>query len=97
MVQMSELWQAVRPALDAILTPTELEHTSMSIVAANNRPVMGQVIPEGDVLLRIIVHNEPLGFWLNPQEGPTAFTARLRSDLQDFVAESSFGWGQLRS
>jgi hypothetical protein len=33
---------------------------------------------------------------LRPEEGPTEMLRAVQSDLQDFIAESKFAWGELR-
>jgi hypothetical protein len=87
---------AARPALEAILTPNELEHTRMDVVTAKGEPVALPTIISEHLLLRVFVYDEEMGFWLYPPEGVSGFTARMRSELQDFVAESGFDWGELR-
>ncbi|ALE04644.1 hypothetical protein AL755_03215 (plasmid) [Arthrobacter sp. ERGS1:01] len=96
MMIVEDILLAARPALEAILTPNELEHTRMDVVTAKGEPVTSSTIISADLLLRVFVYDEQMGFWLYPPEGADGFTARLRSELQDFVAESSFGWGELR-
>ncbi|WP_269936535.1 hypothetical protein [Arthrobacter sp. HY1533] len=96
MMIVEDILLAARPALEAILTTKELEHTSMDVVTAKGEPVTSSRIISADLLLRVFVHDEQMGFWLYPPEGASGFTARLRSELQDFVAESGFGWGELR-
>lgn len=87
---------AALPALEAILTPNGLEYPSMDVVTARGEPVAPPTIISEHFLLRVFVYDEEMGFWLYPREGVSDFTARLRSELQDFVAESGFGWGELR-
>lgn len=96
MMIVEDILLAARPALEAILTPNELERTRMDVVTAKGEPVMSSTIISVDLLLRVFVFDEQMGFWLYPPEGAEGFTARLRSELQDFVAESGFGWGELR-
>lgn len=96
MMIVENILLAARPALEAILTPKELEHTSMDVVTTTGEPVTPSTIISEDLLLRVFVYDEQIGFWLYPPEDANGFTARLRSELQDFVAESGFGWGELR-
>ena len=96
MMIVEEILLAARPALEAILTPDELEHTHIDVVTERGEPVTSSTIASADLLLRVFVFDEEIGFWLYPPEGADGFTARLRSELQDFVAESGFGWGELR-
>lgn len=94
---VEDMLPAARPALEAILTPNELEHNSMDVVTAKGEPVAPPTMISEDLLLRIFVYDDEMGFWLYPPEDVTGFTDRLRSELQDFVAESGFGWGQFRA
>ncbi|WP_113717325.1 hypothetical protein [Arthrobacter dokdonensis] len=96
MMIVEEILLAARPALEAILTQDELERTHLDVVTAKAEPVTSSTIVSTDLLLRVFVFDEEMGFWLYPPEGADGFTARLRSELQDFVAESGFGWGGLR-
>lgn len=96
MMIVEEILLAARPALEAILTSNELERTHLDVVTTKREPVTASTIISADLLLRVFVYDEEMGFWLYPPEGINGFAARLRSELQDFVAESGFGWGQLR-
>ncbi|WP_146070346.1 hypothetical protein [Arthrobacter sp. GMC3] len=97
MMIVEEILLAARPALDAILTPNEIECTRVDVVTSKFEPVQSSTLVSDDLLLRVIVYDEAMGFWLYPPEDVDGFTARLRSELQDFVAESGFGWGELRA
>ena len=56
--------------------------------------------PSEAVLLRVVVVGEAFGSWAwtpgQVDETAAELRARLASDLQDFIAESGFGWAQLR-
>ena len=65
-------------------------------MTTEDEPVMPSVIFRENVLLRVIVHDEQIRIWPYPTENTIDFKVRLRSELQDFVAESGFGWGELR-
>lgn len=93
---VEDILLAARPALEAILAPDELERTQLDVVTTKDEPVTSSTVVSEDLLLRVVVYDEEMRFWLYPPEGAKGFTARLRSELQDFVAESGFGWGQLR-
>ena len=51
--------------------------------------------------LRIVAEGETFRFYVRtPGQAPEStedLRHRLAEDLQDFISESSFGWGQLRS
>lgn len=93
---VEDILLAAQPALEEILTPKELERTRVDVVTTKDEPVMSSAIISEDLLLRVVVCDESMRVWLYPPEDANGFTARLRSDLQDFVAESGFGWGELR-
>ncbi|UIK88301.1 hypothetical protein [Arthrobacter polaris] len=96
MMIVEEILLAAQPALEAILTPIELDRARLEMVTTKGEPVTASTIVSADLLLRVFVYDEQMGFWLYPPEGISGFMARLSSELQDFVAESGFGWGELR-
>ena len=96
MVIVEDILLAARPALEEILTSGELDQTQVDVVTTENEPVMPATLLRENLLLRVIVHDEQIRIWLYPTEGAIDFKARLRSDLQDLVADSGFGWGELR-
>jgi len=53
-----------------------------------------------EINLRIVAEGETFRFYVKvPDQAPESaedLRHRLAEDLQDFVSESSFGWGQLR-
>jgi enterochelin esterase-like enzyme len=72
---------AVRRAANDILNADELADASVSM---------------DSLQILVTVHGEELRLWHDPKESASELYVRARSDLQDFVAESRFGWGQLR-
>lgn len=90
---MEDVLLAARAVLEAVLTPNELEHARMDVVTMKGEPVSPSAIISEGLLLRVFVCGEQIGFWLYPDEDTNVFTARLRSEPQDFVAQSGFGWG----
>lgn len=82
--------------LEAILTPDELERTHLEVVTAKGKSVTSSTLVSDDLLLRVFVYDEKVGVWLYPPEDADGFTARLLSELEDFVAVSGFGWGERR-
>ncbi|SEE29619.1 hypothetical protein SAMN04489740_1068 [Arthrobacter alpinus] len=87
MMIVEEILLAARPAPEAILTPGELERTHSDVVSTKGEPVTSSTIVSADLLLRVVVYDEEMGFWPYPPEGASGFTARLRIKLQDFIAE----------
>lgn len=59
---VGEVLLAARPAIEAILTPNELEHTSMEVVTTQGEPVSPSMIISEDLLLRVLVYDEEMGF-----------------------------------
>ena len=94
-MDLDELFaDVVHPVLDQLLRPGELTSTSVMCPLPWSGP------PLGDVLLRVVAVREELGVWLwthgQVEESPAELRARLASDLQDHIAESRFGWSELR-
>lgn len=96
MMTVEDILLAAQPALEEILTPNELGRTHVDVVTTKDQPVMSLAIAREDLLLRVVVFDGAMRVWLYPPGDANGFTVRLRSDLQDFVAESGFGWGMLR-
>ena len=88
------LSDVVVPVLDQLLRPGELDQVGLE------PPVTGPWPPSEAVLLRVVVVGEAFGSWAwtpgQVDETAAELRARLASDLQDFIAESGFGWAQLR-
>jgi hypothetical protein len=101
---VAELIQAVQPALREILTAEELAATTTRVTWAPDRMTgLGRrrTMSDGEplrpeALLEVRTLGEHQGIWVDGNETATEVYERVRSDLQDFVAESTFGWGQLR-
>ena len=94
-MDLDELFSdVVTPVLDQMLRPGELD--DVSAIPTPTGPWPGS---EG-TLLRVVAAGEPFHFWVwTPgvvEETPAELRARLASDLQDFIAESRFGWAELR-
>jgi hypothetical protein len=84
----------VTPVLEQLLRPGELDRVRIE------PPVSGAWPPSVPVQLQVIAVGETCHFWAwNPgqvEETPAELRARLASELQDFIAESRFGWSELR-
>lgn len=101
---VAELIKAVQPALPEILTPEELAETTSTVTWAphfmtglGRRQTMSDDEPlRPEAMLEVRILGEHQGIWGNGDETAIEVYERVRSDLQDFVAESRFGWGQLR-
>lgn len=104
---VGELMDAVAPAFREILTTAELAGTTTVVLRQPGpfswRPLeTWPVVADGDTLdddcvLWVRTLGDSALLWVG-SDGATAQETyeRVRSELQDFVAESSFGWGQLR-
>lgn len=98
METVGALKEAIAPALREILTPEELASASVRVLAPDAPlSALGDDRPLGpDLQLQVFVLGESCIVWVDVTESAHDAYERVRSDLQDFVAESSFGWGQLR-
>jgi hypothetical protein len=88
-VRLDELLSSVvTPVLGELLPDVDLQEIAVSAE------------PGGAILLRVVAGGEPFGFWVHTPgrqpESPTELRHRLADQLQDHVAETRFGWGQLR-
>ena len=94
-MDVAELFRdVVAPVLDQLLRPGELDGIRL------DPPVTGAWPPSVSVLLQVTAVGETCHFWAwNPgqvDESAAELRARLASDLQDFIAESRFGWAEQR-
>ena len=103
---VGEVLRIVAPALREILTEHELAATTIRAVrqpgdqqmpALETWPTLGNGDRLDDrTLLHIRTFVDSCGSWVQGRETASEMYERVRSELQDFVAESTFGWGQLR-
>ena len=101
---VAELRTAIAPALREILTSEELAATTVRVacwVAPLEGPPDEAWLTDADevgtdTMIVVTTLGETQGLWVDGSESPSELHERVRSDLQDFVAESRFGWGQLR-
>lgn len=102
---VGEMLQTVTPALQEVLSDEELAATSTRVI----RPTAGHTmltmdwptldaddVLDDDTLLDYRTFDDRGGSWMQGIETATEMYERFRSELQDFVAESKFGWGQWR-
>lgn len=95
---VGELKSAIQPALREIFTADELAASSVR-VTEESTPLTSLDDQEPltqSTQLQIFTMGESAILWVDGSESAEAVFARVRSELQDFVAESTFGWGQLR-
>lgn len=98
--------EVIAPVLREILTVEERAATTTRVVRRTPGHRMltladWPVVPPEDelddeTLLVFRTFDEQGGSWMQGRETATQMVERFRSELQDFVAESRFGWGQLR-
>lgn len=106
MKTVSQMLQVVTPALREILTPDELAATSTRVVRQTPGlfPVEWQIRPvrmqedtlDDRTLLEVRIFDDRCSSWMQGRETAIEMYERFRTELQDFVAESTFGWGELR-
>jgi hypothetical protein len=95
---VAELKAAIGPAVREILTAEEFRLSSVR-VTSESAPLasLGDSEPlTQSTQLQVFVMGESAVIWVGGDETRDEVYTRVRSDLQDFVAESKFGWGQLR-
>ena len=94
-MDVDELFRdVVTPVLDQLLRPGELDTVRL------DPPVTGTWPPSVPVQLQVTAVGETCHSWAwdpgQVEETPAELRARLASELQDFIAESRFGWSELR-
>ncbi|KQO62769.1 hypothetical protein [Curtobacterium sp. Leaf261] len=89
----------VEPVIAELLAADELDVVDIAVVDWNGRTLAADA-PITEALLRFRdADGSSMAVVFDgggPGESDAEFAGRLRSDLQDFIAESTFGWGQLR-
>lgn len=92
----------LKPVFEAVLTETELQTLVWRIEKVADYP-NGIEIPDGALIasneawIRWEVLSETGGSGSLPLDnGTSTLTRFVQSDLQDFIAESHFGWGEFR-
>ncbi|RKR75684.1 hypothetical protein [Frondihabitans australicus] len=86
------------PVMSELLTEQELSTLELSIRAAPDGAALPGdfVIGTDEEWLVVTVHGEQFNAWLAADMTDDENRQRFSSDLQDWIAETSFGWGQLR-
>ena len=103
---VSEFLQAAKPAFREILTADEFAATTIhspdgafqpAIDPWPTQPEAGDALLDEDTIVSISTLGNTIRIWAGGgRDTPTEAYERVRNGLQDFVAESTFGWGQLR-
>jgi hypothetical protein len=95
---VGEIRALLAPVFAVMLEPAEFASLEWDVVAWGTESVLPDaVIPEGiaaRVEWRILGETGRTGSLRT--EDPRTLVRFVQSDLQDFIAESAFGWGQLR-
>ncbi|WP_144713942.1 hypothetical protein [Curtobacterium pusillum] len=96
---VAELLAAFRPVAAAMLTPREFRAAEFW-VHVDGRERLRRV-PEDDVVhegmvLGWSIAGDDGDSWLWLGEGERELLFKIADDLQDFIAESAFAWGELR-
>jgi hypothetical protein len=103
---VGEMLEVVAPALREILSAEELaatctrvirqtaEHSMLTLEGWPRLTADDQL--DDETLLAFQTFDDQGGSWMQGRETATQMYERFRSELQDFVSESRFGWGQLR-
>ena len=103
---VGEMLRVVESAMCEILSEDELGATSIRVTRETALDPITRLEDvsaldaedelDDDTLLQFTVFDERGGSWMQGRETAADMHRRFRSELQDFVAESRFGWGQLR-
>ena len=97
-----EMKRLLEPIFQSMLRPTELRSLTSwlerGIDGANGRELPSDTaIKTNDAWVRWQILGEEGGSGsLRLDDGEVALVRFVQSELQDFIAESSFGWGELR-
>lgn len=89
----SVLSDIVLPAIRGVLKPDETEDLRLSV---GNDPASGVWIAELQLSVRSEEFFDRVFDSAVADMSPAEWSERLASNLEDFVAESRFGWGQDR-
>lgn len=103
---VGEMLRVVERVLPEILTEEELAALTLRVLHMPELATLEEreQAPERDgsdlldeqTLLVYGIHDDRGGSWMQGRESASAMRERFRGELQDFVAESAFGWGQWR-
>jgi len=97
-----DVHQALMPMFTTMLTDDELATLNYRVVrvdACRDEPPLRYDVDLDDVMswIRWEIANEEGGSGsLHIEDGLDVLVRRVQSDLQDFIAESRFAWGQYR-
>ncbi len=98
---VSEVRALLTPMFRSMLSPGELATLRVQIVPMGvENPVVledDDLVESNSAIVRWRIEGErgsSGGLWL--EDGPDALVRHVQSDLQDFIAESGFGWGEFR-
>ncbi|AUZ86724.1 hypothetical protein CVO76_03015 [Arthrobacter agilis] len=92
----------LEPIFESLLSAAELESSTFRLERVTDGGNGGElpgdtIITTNDTWVRWQVLGEEGGSGsLRPDDGEDALIRFVQSELQDFIAESRFGWGQLR-
>lgn len=101
-LRVGEILRVVEEVFAEMLHPDELASSSFVVTRVDDWPRSTPLTPDdlvgtGDAWVRWRVCGEEGGSSsINVEEGRSQLVRRVQSSLQDFIAESRFGWGQLR-
>lgn len=97
----AELKRKLRPMFVEMLSADEFATLSYRLVLVDDGPDGSPIDPsahvhEFEAWVRWSIRGEEGGSGGLPVDGAAAAVRAVQSDLQDFISESAFGWGQLR-
>ncbi|KQO60002.1 hypothetical protein [Curtobacterium sp. Leaf261] len=101
-LRVGEILRVVEAVFAEMLHPDELASSSFVVTRVDDwrrttSLARDDLVESGEAWVRWRVCGEDGGSSsINVEEGRSQLVRRVQSDLQDFIAESRFGWGQLR-
>ncbi|MBT2503028.1 hypothetical protein [Curtobacterium sp. ISL-83] len=96
---VADVLAAFRPVAEAMLSTSEFRSADFWVHADGHerlrRVVETDLVDEG-MLLGWSIAGDDGDSWLWIREGERELLVKAADDLQDFIAESAFAWGELR-
>ncbi|PYY33696.1 hypothetical protein [Curtobacterium sp. MCBD17_030] len=99
LLSVTDLTRLLDPMFDSMLSPRERKALTVRVERITDRQELfdSDIVESGSARLRWAVFGEDgSSGTLQLAGGTQEMVLSVQSDLQDFLAESSFAWGELR-
>lgn len=96
---VGEVLAAFRPVAEQMLRPDEFRGAEFWVYTdglERLRRVVETDVADASMVLAWSIAGDDGDSWLWLQEGEQEMLLKIADDLQDFIAESAFAWGELR-